>query len=203
MFRDKRKLMSDFRDDYDIIKECLYGDKDAYRMLVDRYKDVIFKYIYRMTGNFHETEDITIEAFMKAYGNLKNFKFGHKFKPWIYSIAVNLARDMLRRKKLLKLVPFGGHDEETGQTGGIEMPDTSKLPDEVLEDAELKEAVKKALDCLPDKYREVFLLRYLEEFSYEEISNITGLPMGTVENRLFRAKNIIAGKKYIFRKFFA
>ncbi len=193
--------MSDYTDDYDIIKECLYGDKEVFSQLVDKYKDAVFNFIFRMTGNYQEAEDVTMEAFIQAYKKFKDFKFGYKFKNWIFTIAANISRDKLRRKKIVRMISlsrFSGKDEEDKVHG--EIPDTARGPEEILSDNESAARVRKIINILSPKYKEIFLLRYIENFSYEEISRITGMPMGTVENRLFRAKNILLKNRAVFEK---
>ena len=193
--------MSGYIDDYDIIKECLYGDKEVFSQLVDKYKETIFNFVLRMTGNYHEAEDITMEAFIQAYKKLKDFKFGYKFKNWIFTIAANISRDKLRRKNIVHMISlnrFIGRDDKDRVHG--EIPDPARGPEEILSNNESARRIRKIIDSLSTKYREIFLLRYIEDFSYGEISRITGLPLGTVETRLFRAKKILLKNRTVFEK---
>jgi RNA polymerase sigma-70 factor, ECF subfamily len=173
-------------DDLEAIRRVLAGDEDAFRRLVDKYGDSIFNLAYRMTGNAMDAEDVAQDAFLQAYARLADFRVGARFHPWLYTIALNLCRNHLRRRGLLKWVPLlarrdSGHPD-------IDVPERRPDPERTLLDREADDRLQAAVDALPLKYREVFLLRQSQELSYEEIAQITGLPLGTVEVRLFRAR---------------
>lgn len=192
--------MNNYNDDYNIIKECLDGDREAYSQLIDRYKNYIFNFVFRMTGNYHNAEDITMQTFIQAFKKLKDFKISYKFVTWIYTIAANITKDSLRRQNIVKIFSLGFKKEDDDDDSNYEMPDGEKGPEDKYYDTEVKNMVKKIIDLLPGKYREIFILRYIENLSYTDISQITGLPLGTIENRLFRAKKLLLNNNEIVQE---
>jgi RNA polymerase sigma-70 factor (ECF subfamily) len=175
-------------DDLEAIRAVLAGDEDSFRKLVDKYSPSIFNLAYRMTGDPADAEDLAQEAFLQAYSKLGDFRVGSRFHPWLYTIALNLCRNHLRRKSIVRWLPLY-NDRGEGATVTLDPPDRSLNPEEALLDVESERRLKEAIAALPVKYREVFLLRQAQGLSYEEIAQVTGLPMGTVEVRLFRARN--------------
>jgi len=174
-------------DDLEAIRSVLAGQADAFRLLVDKYGPSIFNLAYRMTGSAPDAEDLAQEAFLQAYARLADFRVGARFHPWLYTIALNLCRNHLRRKALVRWLPLQPRPQDE-QPVTIEPPDRALDPEQALLDKEGGERLQRALQALSPKYREVFLLRQAQDLSYEEIAQITGLPLGTVEVRLFRAR---------------
>ncbi|MBT2759583.1 RNA polymerase sigma factor SigW [Mesobacillus foraminis] len=172
------------------IAQVLKGDQNAYGEVVELYKDKVFQLCYRMLGNRHEAEDIAQEAFIRAYVNIQSFNLNKKFSSWIYRIATNLCIDRIRKKK-----PDYFLDAEVPGTEGLTMysqiaSDTA-LPEDELESLELQETVQKEISKLPDKYRSVIVLKYIEELSLNEISEILDLPLGTVKTRIHRGREAL------------
>jgi RNA polymerase sigma-70 factor, ECF subfamily len=174
-------------DDLDCIRAVLAGDADAFRRLVDKYGPSIFNLAYRMTSSAADAEDLAQEAFLQAYARLRDFRIGARFHPWLYTIALNLCRNHRRRKGLVRWLPLQSerNDERAAETP---WPSPGLTPEQELLQQESDDRLRRALDALPDKYREVFVLRQSEGLSYEQIAEVTGLPLGTVEVRLFRAR---------------
>jgi len=174
-------------DDLEAIRRVLAGDPNAFRALVDKYGGSILSLTYRMTGSRDDAEDLAQDAFLQAFSRLADFRVGARFHPWLYTIALNLCRNHLRRRTLVKwmsLQPTRTEDRSTP----LDPPERSPDPETALLDQEAEARLQSAIEGLPLKYREVFLLRQSQELSYEEIAEITGLPLGTVEVRLFRAR---------------
>ncbi|WP_174735111.1 RNA polymerase sigma factor SigW [Mesobacillus harenae] len=172
------------------IKEVLKGDQNAFGEVVELYKDKVFQLCYRMLGNRHEAEDIAQEAFLRAYMNIHSFNLNLKFSTWIYRIATNLCIDRIRKKK-----PDYFLDAEVPGTEGLNMysqvaSDTA-LPEDELESLELQDAVQKEISKLPEKYRSVIVLKYIEELPLKEISEILNLPLGTVKTRIHRGREAL------------
>ncbi len=169
------------------IREVLKGDQNAYGEIVELYKDKVFQLCYRMLGNHHEAEDIAQEAFIRAYVNIARFNMELKFSTWIYRIATNLCIDRIRKKK-----PDFYLDAEVSGTDGLTMYSQvaaeTNLPEEDLESIELQEAIQRAISKLPEKYRTVIVLKYIEELSLNEISEILDMPLGTVKTRIHRGR---------------
>jgi RNA polymerase sigma-70 factor, ECF subfamily len=175
-------------DDLEAIRAVLTGEEEAFRRLVDKYSASIFNLAYRMTGDHADAEDLAQDAFLQAYARLRDFRVGSRFHPWLYTIALNLCRNHLRRKSIVKWLPL--HTERAGEPPTeMDPPDRSLNPEQALLDREGDRRLTQAIAALPVKYREVFVLRQSEGLTYEEIAEVTGLPMGTVEVRLYRARN--------------
>ncbi|WP_053361359.1 RNA polymerase sigma factor SigW [Bacillus sp. FJAT-27251] len=172
------------------ITQVLKGDQNAYGEIVELYKDKIFQLCYRMLGNRHEAEDIAQEAFIRAYINIHSFNQNKKFSSWIYRIATNLCIDRIRKKK-----PDYFLDAEVPGTDGLNMysqiASEASLPEDELESLELQETVQKEIAKLPEKYRTVIVLKYIEELSLNEISEILDLPLGTVKTRMHRGREAL------------
>src|SRR3954468_10975942 len=169
------------------IKQVIKGDQDAFGEIVEIYKNSIFQLCFRMLGNRHEAEDIAQEAFIRAYVNIKSFNQDLKFSTWLFRIATNLCIDRLRKKK-----PDYYLDAEVAGTEGLDMysqiPSEGKLPEEELENLELKERIQLEIQKLPEKYRAAIVLKYVDELSLKEISEILHLPVGTVKTRIHRGR---------------
>lgn len=172
------------------IKQVLKGDQDAFAEIVEIYSNSIYQLGYRMLGNRHEAEDIAQEAFIRAYVNIKSFNQDLKFSTWLFRIATNLCIDRMRKKK-----PDYYLDAEVSGTDGLTMysqlASNSPLPEMELESLELQESVQKEILKLPEKYRSVIVLKYIEELSLNEISEILDLPLGTVKTRIHRGREAL------------
>ena len=172
------------------IKQVIKGDQEAFGEIVEIYKNSIFQLCFRMLGNRHEAEDIAQEAFIRAYVNINSFNQDLKFSTWLFRIATNLCIDRMRKKK-----PDHYLDAEVKGTEGLTMysqiPSNTRLPEEELESLELHETVQKEILKLPDKYRSAIVLKYMEELSLNEISEILDLPLGTVKTRIHRGREAL------------
>jgi RNA polymerase sigma-70 factor, ECF subfamily len=172
------------------IMEVKKGDQNAFAEIVEIYKDKVFQLSYRMLNNRHEAEDIAQEAFIRAYVNINSFNTSLKFSTWLYRIATNLCIDRIRKKK-----PDYFLDAEVSGTDGLTMysqiPSDVPLPEKELESLELQESIQKEISKLPEKYRSVIVLKYIEELSLNEISEILDLPLGTVKTRMHRGREAL------------
>ncbi|HEY4554073.1 MAG TPA: RNA polymerase sigma factor SigW [Bacillaceae bacterium] len=174
----------------DRVKQVLKGDQDAFGEIVELYKDKIFQLCYRMLGNRHEAEDIAQEAFVRAYVNIHSFNLSKKFSTWLYRIATNLCIDRIRKKK-----PDYYLDAEVTGTDGLTMYSQiaaeGKSPDAEVETMELQATVQREILRLPDKYRSVIVLKYIDDLSLNEISEVLELPLGTVKTRIHRGREAL------------
>lgn len=172
------------------IKQVLKGDQNAYADIVNLYQHKLYQVCYRMLGNKQEAEDITQEAFIRAYINLHSYDQKRKFSTWIYRIATNLCIDRIRKKK-----PDYYLDAEVAGTEGLNMYSQiavdEQLPEDVVEQMELQERIQYEISRLPDKYRSVIVLKYIEELSLQEISEILDMPLGTVKTRIHRGREAL------------
>lgn len=174
--------------DREIIREILNGNEDLFAVLVSRYEKPIFNYVYGMVRQRQDAEDLTQEAFVKAFFALKTYKDSFEFSTWMYRIARNVCLDYFRRQKIRSVfslnTPVG--EEEEDELGDF-LP-AGQDPEEGVLEGELLERVSQAVGRLPWKFREVIILRYIEELPYEDIAQILGVPVGTVKTYLHRAK---------------
>lgn len=172
------------------IKQVLKGDQNAFTDIVNLYQHKLYQICYRMLSNNHEAEDIAQEAFVRAYINLHSFDQNRKFSTWLYRIATNLCIDRIRKKK-----PDYFLDAEIAGTEGLDMysqlSSDDKLPDDVVEQMELQDRIQYEISKLPDKYRSVIVLKYIEELSLQEISDILDMPLGTVKTRIHRGREAL------------
>ncbi|WP_019244580.1 MULTISPECIES: RNA polymerase sigma factor SigW [Bacillus] len=172
------------------IKEVLKGDQNAYGEIVEIYKDKVFQLCYRMLGNRHEAEDMAQEAFVRAFVNIHSFNIKLKFSTWLYRIATNLCIDRIRKKK-----PDYYLDAEVAGTDGLNMysqvPGDTLLPEDEVESLELHERIQKEITQLPEKYRTVIVLKYIEELSLKEIGEILDMPIGTIKTRIHRGREAL------------
>ncbi len=172
------------------IKQVIKGDQNAFAEIVEIYKDKVFQLCYRMLGNRHEAEDIAQEAFIRAYTNIQSFNQDLKFSTWLYRIATNLSIDRIRKKK-----PDYYLDAEVSGTDGLTMYSNvaadEALPEEELERLELHETIQGEILKLPEKYRTVIVLKYIDELPLKEISKILDLPIGTVKTRIHRGREAL------------
>jgi len=172
------------------IKLVKKGDQSAYEDVVLFYQNRIYQHCYRMLGNAHEAEDIAQEAFIRAYVNIHSFNDKRKFSSWLYRIATNLSIDRIRKRK-----PDYFLDAKVKGTEGLDM--YSQLQSEgnsVVEEVEsndIQAFIHGEIAKLPPKYRSIIMLRYLEEFSLKEISEMLDIPIGTVKTRIHRGREAL------------
>lgn len=171
--------------DEELITRFQNGDVYAFDLLVRRYKDPLLNFIYRFLGDLVESEDIVQETFYRVYKNKHYYKEVAKFSTWIYTIAGNLAKTELRRRKRRKV--FSIH-KETAAEKELELPDLKSDPEKEVNTVITENIIQKAITSLPQKFRQVIVLRDIQGFSYEEISNIIKVPLGTVKSRVNRAR---------------
>lgn len=173
--------------DEQLVARAVRGDRSAFELLVRRHQRPVVNYIYRQIGQKESARDLAQEVFLKVYLSLGTFDPTFRFKTWIYRIASNCAIDHLRRRApaTCALSP------ETHEHGGLEMAGTGPTPDDALRLRELKERLEFAVVALPADFRQLILLRYRQHCRYDEIARITDLPLGTVKNRIFRAREIL------------
>ena len=162
-----------------LISRARGGDREAFGELVEQYRDNVYRLAYRMCGNAYDADEAAQEAFVAAWRALPNFRGDAKFSTWLYRLTTNAAIDVMRREK---------RHQTVGDGEMMELADDADSPQETVERTEQQETVQKALSTLSEEYREVLLLRYMEELDYAEIAEVLQLPSGTVKSRINRAK---------------
>lgn len=164
-----------------LVKRAKKGDVLAFSELVKRYERYVINLVYRTLGRSEDAEDIAQEAFVKAFLNIKKFKEESKFSTWLSRIVVNLCMDKTREKS--------NREENLEEGVWLTIPQSSYYgPEETLERMEIQERIRDAVTSLPEDLRMVFVLREFEGLSYQEISEMLDIPIGTVESRLYRAR---------------
>jgi RNA polymerase sigma-70 factor (ECF subfamily) len=174
--------------DRELLEAVLEGDNTAYRGLVEKYQGRVYSMVYGMIRNREDARDITQEAFVKAYRNLKGFRLEASFYTWLYRIAMNLAIDHTRKRKRREVAGFDESIASKDADGGIDQIHHEDSPSKALERKQLLARIMDCMQKLSDDQRQVILLREVEGLSYKEIADVMGIPEGTVMSRLFYAR---------------
>jgi RNA polymerase sigma-70 factor (ECF subfamily) len=185
-------MKKDFLEEKDeiLVQRSKNGDKEAFDILVQRYRASLFRFVYHSLHNREDAEDISQETFVKAYFSLSQLRDNSYFKNWLFKIALNLVRDSKRAEKRNPLISLDSYSEGNDALADLE-EENINAPDE---ESELLMRLRKEIASLPSDLREVIILRDLQGFSYEEIAKIVGCPLGTVKSRLFYARQILREK---------
>ena len=173
--------------DEDLIAAFQDGNESAFGELVSRYKDPLTNFVYRFVGDWEDSTDIVQETFIRVFRSRHSYKPVAKFSTWVYTIASNLAKTYLRRKRIRIVLPFSRKESREPERE-FEIVDDAAGPDTKADSSLLEERIQGALEGLSVKYREVIIMREIQELSYEEISAITGIRIGTVKSRINRAR---------------
>ena len=166
------------------------GDTELFELLVRRHQRPLVNYLYRMLGELEPAVDMAQEVFTKAYLALSRYDERYRFTTWLYRIASNSAIDHLRRRRLSTVSldqPVHGPDGDIT----IELPSPGTSPAQELEYRETVRDLSQAMQALPASYRQLLLLRHAQHLRYDEIATVSRLPLGTVKNRIFRARVLL------------
>ncbi|MBC7363309.1 MAG: sigma-70 family RNA polymerase sigma factor [Candidatus Aminicenantes bacterium] len=171
------------------VRRCLQGERQAFEFIVRKYQSSLVNYFFRMIQERELSLEMTQEVFLRAYANLHTYKDNFQFSTWLFRIASNLLIDYWRKKKIpLVFLDAQGEDE---QYAPVQLSDHEPSVAEQYERKMAMETITQALARLPENLRELFILRHINDFSYEEIAGIKNLPVGTVKNRVFQAKELL------------
>ena len=170
--------------DGELVQSALAGRESGFEELVRRYQRPIAAYVYRMVGDYDAALDLTQEVFIKVYNSLGRYRSEFKFSTWIYKIAHNAAIDHLRRHTAREQTL----SNSDGERSEIVIESRRMSPEQESERNERCSEIETVVQMLPHAYRELIVLRHSHDLSYDEIAEVTGLPLGTVKNRLFRAR---------------
>lgn len=176
--------------DEQLLAEHIAGQSGRFEQLVRRHSDELFRFLARFTGNAAAGEDLVQEVFLQVYLSAASFDRSRRLKPWLFTIAANKARDMLRSRRRRPEVPLDAQvatDEGEGQTFLDLLEDVSQAPFGELEQGEERAFVRQVVADMPDRLREVLVLSYYHRFPYKEIAEILEVPLGTVKSRLHAA----------------
>jgi len=179
------------RSDEELFVAAREGDRDALRTLIERYRDDLLRFLIRYVGSRSSADDVFQETFVQVWMSAESFDAERRFKPWLYTIAANKARDLLRRQKRRAATSLSTPVGESGGRSESTLVDmlegADPLPDRPVGDLELRTNVKRVVDGLPSHYREILLLAYFRKMSYQQIAESLEIPLGTVKSRLHAA----------------
>jgi len=178
--------------DYQLVLRAL-NDKDqrAYTEIMGRYKDSVYFMLLKMVNNSDDAEDLTIETFSKAFKRLDQYSPQFAFSTWLFKIASNHSIDFIRKKRIKAVSIDQGYSKSDGESYVIPVKEDSLDPEETMQKDERVQRMRDVVEKLKPRYKRLVELRYFEEKSYEEISEILELPLGTVKAQLFRARDFM------------
>jgi len=164
------------------------GDKDGFRLLVERHSRSVFRLAYRLTGNEQDAEDVVQETFLRAYKQLRNFESRASFGTWLYRIAANYSLDLIRARKRHQENRPAGYADVNGEADALlSIPAPEPGPDRVAYSTQLEHRISSAMGALSEQERSAFVLRHFEGFSIEEIASTLGLGASAAKHSIFRA----------------
>lgn len=184
--------------DETLLTEYLGGKTGSFELLVRRHAPELHQFVVRFTGDSAAAEDVVQEAFLQVHASADRFDPSRRFKPWLFTIAANKARDYLRKRTRRREVAFDARlneDDESGSRFVHLLADDGGMPDEALRLDEQRRAVKSVVEGMPENLREVLILAYYHRFAYKDIADVIGVPLGTVKSRLHSAVGWF-GEKY-------
>jgi RNA polymerase sigma-70 factor (ECF subfamily) len=174
--------------DCELVARAIRGREDGFNELVRRYQRPIAAYVYRMVGDYDSALDLTQEVFIKVYSSLARYRPEFKFSTWIYKIAHNASVDHLRRNASREQAIIS---EVDGEEREMTVMSRKLSPEQEYAVEERRAEIERVVRQLPSVYRELIILRHQHDLSYDEIAEVTSLPLGTVKNRLFRAREMM------------
>jgi RNA polymerase sigma-70 factor, ECF subfamily len=169
------------KEEFEVIRDCANGLSERFEVLVDRYRSLAYNSAYRMLGDQDAAEDVAQESFIAAYQGLKAFKFGSRFSTWLYTIVMNKCRDCLRAKKP------GVSIDDLAEVH----PDRKPSPEERASSHQTGDIIQDALNALPPEYREVIILKHVQDLEYTEIADILGTSIGSLKVRAHRGREML------------
>jgi RNA polymerase sigma-70 factor (ECF subfamily) len=188
-----------------LIQKCKNGDIPSFEILIESYQKKVFNIAYRMLSNADDASDVAQEVFLKVFKSIANFKEESSLSTWIYRITTNVCLDEMRRRKKTAVISMNSTIQLGDGEIDIQIEDESLHPDEIVEEKELKDEVKKAIESLNDEHKIVIILRDINGLSYDEIANTLQCSLGTVKSRINRARNslksILLKREELFKNY--
>lgn len=176
--------------DLELVERAIAGDQKAYAELLSRYRNSIYFMLLKMVNNKSDAEDLTIEAFSKAFKNINQYMPTYAFSTWLFKIASNNGIDFLRKKRGL-IVSIDGDSSDSEESKPMTVCDNGLDPAEAMIKDQMSNTVRAVVQKLKPRYRTLVEMRYFQELSYEEISEQLNLPLGTVKAQLFRSRELL------------
>ncbi len=170
------------------------GDDDAFAQLVRRYEKELYHFLYRFLGQASLAEEAFQEAFLQVHLSIDRFELSRRFKPWLYTIAANKARDLLRSRSRKPTVQLTSNDDDNGSEADLwaHLMQDPTTPESIYSQKEQEAAVKMVIDKMPEHFREILLMAYFKQLSYKEMADILEIPLGTVKSRLHAAVKLFS-----------
>ena len=188
----KKEFSDKAKKDFELIRRAIDDNEEkAFGLLMTRYRRPVYHMVYKMVRNENDAEDLTIEAFAKAFKNLKKFNPNYTFSTWLFRIATNHCIDFIRKKKLNTFSINSAYSDDNGDEVAIQIKDNNLNPQEEAIKQQKIEIIQMIVTQLPPKYQILVRLRYFKEFSYDEISKELDAPLGTVKAQLHRARELL------------
>ncbi len=184
------QLSDKAQQDFILVEAALTGDEKAFAKLMSRYKDAIYFMLLKMVNNKSDAEDLTIEAFGKAFKNLHQYSPSYAFSTWLFKIASNNCIDFLRKRRGVH-IPIDSNQENNEPDQQIRLKSNDPNPEQKMIRIQKAILLRKVVRRLKPRYQTLVELRYFREYSYEEIANELNLPLGTVKAQLFRAREML------------
>jgi RNA polymerase sigma factor (sigma-70 family) len=179
------------REDLALVELALDGDQKAYAKLMGKYRDTIYFMLLKMVRNKNDAEDLTIEAFGKAFKRLKQYTPTFAFSTWLFKIATNNCIDFIRKQKMKMTSIDETFENQDGESVSMDLKAELKDPEEKFIYEQRKKLMRDVVDNLKPRYKRLVELRYFEEYSYDEIAAEMDLPLGTVKAQLHRAREVL------------
>ena len=189
---DRDHLSDKAKKDLDLVQAAIDGDQLAYAELMEKYRESIYFMMLKMVKNPDDADDLTIEAFGKAFNRLQQYSPNYAFSTWLFKIASNNCIDFIRKKRIQVTSMDTGIKTDDGEVMYIDAKSTGKDPEETVMHKQKVLHMRELVSKLKPRYRVLVEKRYFEELSYEEISQELDLPLGTVKAQLFRARDFLA-----------
>ncbi len=187
----RREFSSKALEDFTLVEKAQKGDEKAFAELLNRYQKSVYHMILKMVRNVDDAEDLTIEAFGKAFKNITKFKPDYSFSTWLFRIATNNGIDFIRKKKLETFSIHSQVKTKEGENIDLDIKDKGLNPQEETIKGQKIEIMQDIVTKLPPKYQHLVRLRYFKEFSYEEIAKEMDSPLGTIKAQLHRARELL------------
>ncbi len=187
----KRRFSQKALEDFELIDKAVAGEEQAYARLMEKHRKSVYYTMLKLIRNVDDAEDLTIEAFTKAFKKLADFKKNYSFSTWLHKIASNNCIDFLRKKRLDTTSIDSQVKNDDGDTITIDIRDKSLDPQEKAIKSQKIEIIREFVNLLPSKYQKLVKLRYFKEYSYDEIAQELEAPLGTIKAQLHRARELL------------
>ena len=187
-----KNLSKKANEDVELVEAAKTGDQSAYTAIMVRYREPIYYLVLKMIRNESDAEDISIEAFEKAFKKLDQYTADYAFSTWLFRIATNHCIDFIRKKKLKTTSLDSVVDDGESEGMRIQIKGTSKDPEEAYIEQQKIDLMREYVDKLEEPYKTLVTLRYFKEWSYDEIVKKLGIPLGTVKAQLFRSRALLS-----------